>query len=112
MNFCFIVGVCRPTIPQLYVSGEFVGGAEIVRQMFEANELQPMVKAAKKVCARTPLSHGRTTLTCLHLLHVALIISVILEVSLHCTAVRVMIQYTLFLDGHGTYMLKCVRVCD
>ncbi len=30
-----------PTIPQLYVKGEFVGGADIVREMFEAEELAP-----------------------------------------------------------------------
>ncbi len=30
-----------PTIPQLYVKGEFVGGCDIVREMFEANELGP-----------------------------------------------------------------------
>jgi len=30
-----------PTIPQLYVKGEFVGGADIVREMFEADELTP-----------------------------------------------------------------------
>ena len=29
-----------PTIPQLYVKGEFVGGCDIVREMFEAGELQ------------------------------------------------------------------------
>jgi monothiol glutaredoxin len=28
-----------PTIPQLYVKGEFVGGADIVREMFENEEL-------------------------------------------------------------------------
>src|SRR6201987_491571 len=28
-----------PTIPQLYVKGEFVGGADIVREMFEQDEL-------------------------------------------------------------------------
>ena len=28
-----------PTIPQLYVKGEFVGGCDIVREMFEAGEL-------------------------------------------------------------------------
>ncbi len=28
-----------PTIPQLYVSGEFVGGADIIREMFENEEL-------------------------------------------------------------------------
>ena len=30
-----------PTIPQLYVKGEFVGGADIVREMFENEELAP-----------------------------------------------------------------------
>ncbi|MBO0902323.1 Grx4 family monothiol glutaredoxin [Jiella sonneratiae] len=29
-----------PTIPQLYVKGEFVGGCDIVREMFQANELK------------------------------------------------------------------------
>ena len=29
-----------PTIPQLYIKGEFVGGADIVREMFQAGELQ------------------------------------------------------------------------
>ncbi|HKT54854.1 MAG TPA: Grx4 family monothiol glutaredoxin [Caulobacteraceae bacterium] len=29
-----------PTIPQLYVKGEFVGGCDIIRQMFEAGELK------------------------------------------------------------------------
>lgn len=29
-----------PTIPQLYVKGEFVGGADIVREMFQSGELQ------------------------------------------------------------------------
>ncbi|ODT72322.1 MAG: monothiol glutaredoxin, Grx4 family [Pelagibacterium sp. SCN 63-23] len=29
-----------PTIPQLYVKGEFVGGADITREMFQAGELQ------------------------------------------------------------------------
>ena len=30
-----------PTIPQLYVQGEFVGGSDIVREMFSAGELKP-----------------------------------------------------------------------
>ncbi|WP_321339472.1 Grx4 family monothiol glutaredoxin [Breoghania sp.] len=29
-----------PTIPQLYVKGEFVGGCDIIREMFQAKELQ------------------------------------------------------------------------
>ena len=32
-----------PTIPQLYVKGEFVGGCDIVREMFQSNELQPFL---------------------------------------------------------------------
>jgi monothiol glutaredoxin len=32
-----------PTIPQLYVKGEFVGGADIVREMFEQEELVPFL---------------------------------------------------------------------
>ena len=33
-----------PTIPQLYVKGEFVGGCDIVREMFQAGELQTLFK--------------------------------------------------------------------
>jgi len=32
-----------PTIPQLYVKGEFVGGSDIMMEMFEAGELQQMI---------------------------------------------------------------------
>jgi monothiol glutaredoxin len=32
-----------PTIPQLYVKGEFVGGCDIIRQMYEAGELKPFL---------------------------------------------------------------------
>jgi monothiol glutaredoxin len=32
-----------PTIPQLYVGGEFVGGADIVREMFQTGELKPLL---------------------------------------------------------------------
>lgn len=31
-----------PTIPQIYVKGEFVGGADIIREMFQAGELQTL----------------------------------------------------------------------
>ena len=34
-----------PTIPQLYVKGEFVGGSDIMMEMFESGELQTMVNA-------------------------------------------------------------------
>jgi monothiol glutaredoxin len=32
-----------PTIPQLYIKGEFVGGCDIVREMFQAGELQQVL---------------------------------------------------------------------
>ena len=33
-----------PTIPQLYVKGEFVGGADIIREMYESQELVPFLE--------------------------------------------------------------------
>ena len=33
-----------PTIPQLYVKGEFVGGCDIIREMFETGELKQMLE--------------------------------------------------------------------
>ncbi len=35
-----------PTIPQVYIKGQFVGGCDIVRDMFNNGELEPMVRAA------------------------------------------------------------------
>lgn len=35
-----------PTIPQLYVKGEFVGGCDIVREMYESGELQQLLAEA------------------------------------------------------------------
>lgn len=32
-----------PTIPQLYIKGEFVGGSDIVREMYESGELQALI---------------------------------------------------------------------
>ena len=32
-----------PTVPQLYVKGEFVGGCDILREMYEADELAPFL---------------------------------------------------------------------
>ena len=40
-----------PTIPQLYVKGEFVGGCDIVREMFENGELAQMLKSQGIECA-------------------------------------------------------------
>ena len=34
-----------PTIPQVYVDGKFVGGCDIVREMFQSGELQDLLKA-------------------------------------------------------------------
>jgi monothiol glutaredoxin len=34
-----------PTIPQVYVKGEFVGGCDIVREMFQSGELQDLLEA-------------------------------------------------------------------
>jgi len=36
-----------PTIPQLYINGEFVGGSDIMRAMYESGELQTLLNAAK-----------------------------------------------------------------
>ncbi len=33
-----------PTIPQLYVQGEFVGGCDIVKEMYESGELQELLR--------------------------------------------------------------------
>ena len=33
-----------PTFPQLYIKGEFIGGADITREMFQAGELQTLLK--------------------------------------------------------------------
>ena len=35
-----------PTIPQLYVKGEFIGGADITREMFQSGELQSHLEQA------------------------------------------------------------------
>ncbi len=40
-----------PTIPQLYVNGEFVGGADIMREMFQSGELQKLLEGAKQKTA-------------------------------------------------------------
>ena len=35
-----------PTIPQLYIKGEFIGGADIMREMFESGELKSLLQQA------------------------------------------------------------------
>jgi monothiol glutaredoxin len=42
-----------PTIPQLYVKGEFLGGADIVREMFQAGELTALLSDKGIVTAAT-----------------------------------------------------------
>ncbi len=34
-----------PTVPQLYVKGEFIGGSDIMTEMYESGELQGLLKA-------------------------------------------------------------------
>ncbi len=33
-----------PTVPQLYINGEFIGGSDIIAEMYEAGELQTILK--------------------------------------------------------------------
>jgi monothiol glutaredoxin len=40
-----------PTIPQLYVKGEFIGGCDITKEMFEAGELQDLLKEKGLIAA-------------------------------------------------------------
>jgi len=37
-----------PTIPQLYIKGEFIGGSDIIAELHEAGELQEMIKETAK----------------------------------------------------------------
>jgi monothiol glutaredoxin len=36
-----------PTIPQLYIKGEFVGGCDIIKEMFESGELKKLLETKK-----------------------------------------------------------------
>lgn len=38
-----------PTIPQLYINGEFIGGSDILAEMFEAGELQQLISDVQEV---------------------------------------------------------------
>ena len=40
-----------PTIPQLYVKGEFIGGSDIMRAMYESGELQTLLDSNKSAAA-------------------------------------------------------------
>mmetsp|Transcript_18763 Transcript_18763/g.33955 ORF Transcript_18763/g.33955 Transcript_18763/m.33955 type:complete len:177 (-) Transcript_18763:725-1255(-) len=37
-----------PTIPQLYINGEFIGGSDIMMEMYESGELRKMIEQVKK----------------------------------------------------------------
>jgi monothiol glutaredoxin len=37
-----------PTIPQLYVNGEFIGGSDIIAEMYETGELQELIKKVEE----------------------------------------------------------------
>jgi monothiol glutaredoxin len=37
-----------PTVPQLYIKGEFIGGSDIMAEMFEAGELQEIINDVQK----------------------------------------------------------------
>jgi len=38
-----------PTIPQLYIKGEFIGGCDIVKEMFESGELKSLLENKKLI---------------------------------------------------------------
>ncbi|MBQ75467.1 MAG: monothiol glutaredoxin, Grx4 family [Gammaproteobacteria bacterium] len=40
-----------PTFPQLFIDGELVGGCDIITEMYESGELQPMIAGAAKSTA-------------------------------------------------------------
>ncbi|WP_455480001.1 Grx4 family monothiol glutaredoxin [Bartonella sp. B23] len=42
-----------PTIPQLYIKGEFVGGCDIVKEMFQNNELHGLLKEKNISCNKS-----------------------------------------------------------
>ena len=46
-----------PTIPQLYVNGEFVGGCDIMREMYESGELQQLLAQASRLSGTIPRSN-------------------------------------------------------
>ena len=50
-----------PTIPQLYVKGEFVGGCDIIREMFETGELQQLFEQKAFPSAPERLTRGEMT---------------------------------------------------
>ena len=47
-----------PTIPQLYVKGEFVGGCDIIREMHASGELAPLLQNALAIVGMDPRLPG------------------------------------------------------
>ena len=47
-----------PTVPQLYVKGEFIGGCDIVREMYETGELADRTRRINRWHAGPPVSGG------------------------------------------------------
>jgi len=43
-----------PTFPQLYVNGELIGGCDIITEMFESGELEPLIKQAAPAPDKQP----------------------------------------------------------
>ena len=41
-----------PTFPQLFVDGELVGGCDIIAEMYQSGELQPIIKAAAEAAQK------------------------------------------------------------
>ena len=52
-----------PTIPQLYVKGEFVGGSDIMMEMYESGELQTVLNPSKRLLWRRT-SPGQSRISC------------------------------------------------
>jgi monothiol glutaredoxin len=50
-----------PTIPQLYVNGEFIGGSDILREMYQSGELQKLLQGrrAEGVASSSPARGSR-----------------------------------------------------
>ena len=45
-----------PTIPQLYIKGEFIGGCDIVKEMYASGELQALLKNTSTIVGLTSIS--------------------------------------------------------
>ena len=47
-----------PTFPQLYLNGELVGGCDIITEMYESNELLPLLQSAQVVAEHPSFSEA------------------------------------------------------